>query len=180
MLMLSADAPLMSIVLTIDKSFAAHRKAIQNLNLQTGKARIEVILVSPLPQESIEVSALTGFLRVRCIRVAPNTTCAQAKAVGFQQAAAPIVAFTEDHSYPNPEWADALISAHEKAWAAVGPAVGNANPRIISAGPIFSFYTAAGLTPTRLGWWMTCPGRGAPTSGRSSWIMERTSVPCCR
>ena len=123
-----ADTPLMSIVLTIDKSFEAHRKAIENLNLQTGKARIEVVLVTSLPEESIAVPALHGFLRVRCIRVAPDTTFAQAKAVGFQQAEAPVVAFTEDHSYPNPEWAEALLSAHQKPWAAVGPAVGNANP----------------------------------------------------
>jgi hypothetical protein len=43
-------------------------------------------------------------------------------------AAAPIVAFGEDHCYPEPQWAAALIEAHRGPWAAVGPVVLNANP----------------------------------------------------
>ena len=34
----------------------------------------------------------------------------------------------EDHSYPEPEWAEALLRAHAGPWTVVGPAVANANP----------------------------------------------------
>ena len=39
-----------------------------------------------------------------------------------------MVAFAEDHSFPDPGWAESLIKAHEQHWAAVGPALRNANP----------------------------------------------------
>ena len=53
------------------------------------------------------------------------------------------MAFIEEHAYPEPDWAEALINAHRQAWAAVGPVVENANPKgriswadfIISYGP---------------------------------------------
>ncbi len=51
-----------------------------------------------------------------------------ARVAGVRAARAPIVAFVEDHSFPQPGWAAALIGAHRGPWAAVGPAVGNANP----------------------------------------------------
>jgi hypothetical protein len=35
----------------------------------------------------------------------------------------------EDHSYPDPEWAENILEAHKEAWAAVGPVVGNPNPK---------------------------------------------------
>ena len=40
-----------------------------------------------------------------------------------------MVAFGEDHSFPLPEWAAALLDRHEEPWAVVGPLVRNANPR---------------------------------------------------
>jgi hypothetical protein len=39
-----------------------------------------------------------------------------------------VVAFLEDHSYPAPGWAEALLEAHRRPWAAVGPVIVNANP----------------------------------------------------
>ncbi|MFN2433451.1 MAG: hypothetical protein ABR599_11675 [Gemmatimonadota bacterium] len=43
-------------------------------------------------------------------------------------ASAPVVAFGEDHSFPEPGWAEALLQAHRGPWAAVGPSIVNANP----------------------------------------------------
>jgi hypothetical protein len=47
---------------------------------------------------------------------------------GIRAAGAPVVALTEDHCFPAPTWAEALIRAHEGPWAGVGPVVGLANP----------------------------------------------------
>src|SRR5690606_27239485 len=43
--------------------------------------------------------------------------------------AAPIIALAEDHCFPDPQWAERLLAAHQHFWAAVGPGVRNANPR---------------------------------------------------
>jgi hypothetical protein len=49
-------------------------------------------------------------------------------AAGFRAAKASVVVYVEEHSYPATGWAEALIAAHRGPWAAVGPAVCNANP----------------------------------------------------
>ena len=51
---------------------------------------------------------------------------ARARAVGA--AHAELIAFLEDHCYPHPGWAEALVSAYAGGAAAAGYAVGNANP----------------------------------------------------
>ena len=56
------------------------------------------------------------------------SSTAAARAAGVRAARAPIVAFVEDHCFPQQGWAAALIAAHREPWAAVGPAIGNANP----------------------------------------------------
>ncbi|HEX8204685.1 MAG TPA: hypothetical protein VF587_01360, partial [Solirubrobacteraceae bacterium] len=53
---------------------------------------------------------------------------AAANAAGARAAAAPVVAFGEDHAFPVPGWAEALIARHEEDWACVGAVVRNANP----------------------------------------------------
>jgi hypothetical protein len=57
----------------------------------------------------------------------------EGNAAGVRHASAPVVALAEDHSYPDPDWAAALIGAHRHAWAAVGPAVRNANPKSVTS-----------------------------------------------
>jgi hypothetical protein len=49
-------------------------------------------------------------------------------------ASAPIVVFCEDHAFPDPTWAEALIVAHRRPYAAVGPVVRNANPSTVISG----------------------------------------------
>ena len=51
-----------------------------------------------------------------------------AYAAGVHSATAPVVALGEDHSFPHPDWAERLVSAHQQPWAAVRPQVCNANP----------------------------------------------------
>jgi Glycosyl transferase family 2. len=48
---------------------------------------------------------------------------------GIRAASAPVVVLAEDHSFPDPDWAEALVAAHKDDWAVVGPVVRNGNPR---------------------------------------------------
>ncbi len=41
---------------------------------------------------------------------------------------APVVAYVEEHVYPEQGWAEALIKAHRKPWAAVVAVISNADP----------------------------------------------------
>jgi hypothetical protein len=51
-----------------------------------------------------------------------------ANALGIRHASAPVVALAEDHAFPAPGWAKALIETQRQPWAAVGPVICNANP----------------------------------------------------
>lgn len=76
-------------------------------------------------------SDVSGFWGYQVIPVGPVTSIARANAAGVRHARAPLVALAEDHCFPEPSWAAALIAAHEGPWAVVGPAVRNANPSTV-------------------------------------------------
>jgi hypothetical protein len=61
------------------------------------------------------------------------TSTAAARAAGVRAATAPVVAFVEDHSFPQPTWAAELIAAHRQPVAGVGPAIVNANPATLTS-----------------------------------------------
>ncbi len=62
------------------------------------------------------------------------TSTTRARAEGVRAACAPVVAFVEDHAFPAPGWAEALMERHEDGeWTAVGPVIANANPRSVTS-----------------------------------------------
>ena len=72
-----------------------------------------LIIVTPLADNlNLDESELQDFCQFRVAEVGPITSTGKALAEGFRQASAPIVAYAEEHSYPEPGWAEALIRAH--------------------------------------------------------------------
>jgi hypothetical protein len=71
------------------------------------------------------VAPLAGVQVVTLRSVSPT---GPARAAAIRAARAPIVAFAEEHCFPDMGWAAALIEAHRGDHAAVGPAMHNANP----------------------------------------------------
>lgn len=67
---------------------------------------------------------------VRTLPLPPATLFAAARAHGLHAAQAPLIAFLEEHSRPRPGWTAALLRAFTGPWAAVGPAMHNANPGV--------------------------------------------------
>ena len=105
---------------------------------------------------------------------------------------APIVALAEDHCFPEPGWADALIRAHQGPWAVVGPVVRNANPAtivswcdfVIGYGPWMERSRKRSRTRPA----QSCPSCPATTAATSvpccsnmatSWKISWTPKPCC-
>jgi hypothetical protein len=66
--------------------------------------------------------------KVTLVEVPEVKTLAAARAAGVARASAPFVAFSEDHSFPEPTWAAALVAAHERGYAGVAPQMKNGNP----------------------------------------------------
>lgn len=121
--------PEMSVVVVTPDRYETIRKTIRHLRAQKGRERLEVVIVAPsLDKLGLDDSELRDFFQVRVVEVGEIKSTAKARAAGVRRANAPVVAFVEDHSYPAPGWAEALIRAHKEPWAAVGPVIVNANP----------------------------------------------------
>ena len=124
-----STAPLLSAILITPDTFARLARAVAALRAQGALDRIELVIVAP-SEESLDMppAAVEGFERVHVVGVGEIDACGVAQAAGVRAASAPIVVCVEEHSFPAPGWAEALIRAHEGPWAAVGAGVANANP----------------------------------------------------
>ena len=121
--------PELSVVIVTPDRYETIRKTIHHLQSQKMREQLEVVIVVPSKEElHLVEEEIIDFSQFRIIEVGPIKSTAKARAVGVHQASAPVIAFVEDHSYPAPGWAEALITAHKEPWAAVGPVMGNANP----------------------------------------------------
>jgi hypothetical protein len=119
----------MSIIVVVPDTFETVRKTVSHLRAQSAKARIELVFVAPAIQSLCLPSAeLHGFAGVCLVEIDAIQSVGHAKAAGIERASAPIVAFAEDHSYPEPGWAEALIEACQGRTGAAGPVLVNANP----------------------------------------------------
>lgn len=98
------------------------------LAAQRGPRRIELVAVGPSGADlgpGPEVEALGGY---RTVEADPLGDLRDARVAGFAAAAAPVVLLAETHCFPAAGWLDAVLDAHGRGWAAVGPCFENANP----------------------------------------------------
>jgi glycosyltransferase involved in cell wall biosynthesis len=132
--------PEMSVVIITPDRYESIRKTIKHLRAQTVRDRLEVIIVAPSADRlDLDESELEEFLQFRVVGVGAIRSTGGAMAAGFRQASAAVVAYAEEHSYPEPRWAEALIEAHRQPWAAVGAMIANANPwSMVSWAQIFT------------------------------------------
>ena len=124
-----SEAPQLSVVLVAPSGMTSIGRTMSALRAQTIAERIELLLVTPTAGE-IDRDALgaASFGSLQTVEVGPILKRGEAAAAGIGAASCPVVALIEDHSFPEPEWAAALLGAHAGPWVAVGPAVENANP----------------------------------------------------
>ena len=119
----------LSVVLVAGSGPAGIARTMRHLRAQTARRRMEVLIVAE-SAAGFDLGALGAgeFAACRLVEAGPITERGAAAALGMLAATSPIVGLIEDHSYPEPEWADALLRAHAGAWIGVGPSVANANP----------------------------------------------------
>jgi hypothetical protein len=127
------SAALSVIILTPDR-FVTISKTLGHLSAQNVAAQLEIVIVAPSAADlELDESGLRQFHSYLVVETGPIVSTARARAAGVRAAGAPIVAFAEDHSYPGPGWGEALVARHRENWAAVGPAIANANPGTVTS-----------------------------------------------
>jgi predicted dehydrogenase/GT2 family glycosyltransferase len=125
----AADGPAFSVVLVAVAGYDIIARTVAALRRQTIASRIELLLMSPNPDGLALPSQLKeSFYQVRVIDIGDERRVGAIRARGIREAGAPIVAMSEDHCFPYPDWAQAMLEAHGEGVAVVGPAMVNANP----------------------------------------------------
>jgi len=123
-----ASAPALSVIVLVPDRFETVERTVRHLTRQTARDRIELVFVSPQPGLAVPEDAVKPCWGWVVVSVDRLTSTSNARAAGIRHARAPVVGLVEDHCFPAPMWAEALIRAHAAPWAGVGPAVFNANP----------------------------------------------------
>lgn len=132
----------LSIIVVTEDTYASLRRVIAAYRAQTVCAALELVIVAPSAAAvAPDLDTLAAFGAWQVVETGPISAVAAARAAGVQHCRAPLIAFGEDHCFPAPDWAAALIDAHRQPWAAVGPAFDNANPtRLLSWANLFMEY----------------------------------------
>ena len=122
-------SPALSVILATPGDFGALRRTLSHLAAQTARDALELVIVAT-SRDALrpDTEVLAVFPRHSIVEIGEFVSLGAANAAGVRAATAPLVVLAEDHCFPDPEWAQHLIRAHEGPWAAVGPAVRNANP----------------------------------------------------
>lgn len=152
----------MSMVIITPDRFDTIGRAIAHLRAQSVRDQLEVVIVAP-SVDSLEVDdqALGPFHSFQIVEVGHLGSVGEANAAGVRRARAPVVAFVEEHSYPQPGWAEALISEHRQPWAAVGPVVSNANGDSLVAWADFLIAYGPWMDPSHSGIRDLLPGHNS-------------------
>jgi Glycosyltransferase like family 2 len=157
----SADAQLeLSVVIATDGA-GDLGELLAALRAQTARKRLELVVVAPAPGNVIGVGMEDVFGGVCLVAANVGQSLSAARAAGVRAATTPLVVFTESHSFPEPDWAQALIDAHAGPWAAVGPAMLNATPdEPRTWGQLFVDY-GPWVAPVSAGTVVDLPGHGS-------------------
>ncbi len=124
--------PALTVALLTPDAFTTVERTVRRVAAQEVASRIELLLVVP-PSRRLHIDAevVREFHSVRVVQGDFSGGSGVVRATAVRAAAAPIIAFAEDHCFPDPGWAEALLRAHGGPWCAVGPVVRNANPETL-------------------------------------------------
>ena len=125
---MDSHTPALSAIVVLGSVRKRAQRVVNGLCAQSVATDIEIIIVDLWAKETPSL-ATYGPARVTYLMYPRTSTWGQARAEGFRQACAPVVAFIEDHCFPTRNWAEVLIQTHQGPWAAVGYSFTNANPK---------------------------------------------------
>lgn len=118
-----SERPSLSVVVVI---LAGREYLVRNLRAlakQTGLASPPEIIV-PHDDGLADVAGLAAeFPGVRFVHLPGSHSYARLRSLGFREARGEIIALTEDHCSPDPDWCATILELHRGAVAAVGGSV---------------------------------------------------------
>lgn len=118
----------LSVVIVTPDRYDRLRKTIEHLRRQTARDRIEIVIAAPsLSELNANRAELSDFAALRLVEVGAIQATGEPRAIATRAATGPVIAYAEDHCWPEPNWAAALIEAHRKPWGGVGATLINAN-----------------------------------------------------
>jgi hypothetical protein len=125
---MAAPAPALAVVLVAER-WETIRRVVECLRDDDAPERIELVVATP-SGDALDADAdhPAAFARTTVVPVRRDATLADARAEGVRAASAPFVFLGETHVYPGPGFVAAILAAHARGYAAVAPAVENANP----------------------------------------------------
>jgi hypothetical protein len=172
--MMSANeqAPALSVVLASVGDFSVIEATVACLRRQTIADRLELVVVaSSMAALGAGDRAFEGFHSHQVVGVGTIGSTGRANAAGVRAARAPLVALAEDHCFPEPAWAGALVERHARGdVAAVGPVLRNANPGTLVSWCDFAIGYGRWIDPTITGDQPFLPGHNS--SYRKAVLME--------
>jgi hypothetical protein len=124
------QGPILSAILPAWDTFDSIRATLAHLRRQSIAGHMEVVMVCPDASKfELREEEMDNFAAWRLVEIGSIDTRSYAFAEGVMAARGEFVVLCEDHCFPEPEWAEALIKRHQSAeYAAVGPMFANANP----------------------------------------------------
>jgi Glycosyl transferase family 2 len=154
--------PALSVVIATADGFETIRQLLRYLVRQTICKQIEIVFVTPRQSSLvIEPEAVQLFWGYQIIETGPFRSVNHARSTGIQHARATVVVLTEDHCFPMPNWAQALLEAHQGPWVGVGPVVGLANQQSLQVWASFFIQYAAWMKPSQGGRVADIPGHNS-------------------
>ena len=137
-----ATEPTLAAIVVVPDTYDTVRNTMCHLRAQTVAGQIEIVLVVPSHQQlQLDDSELACFHSWHVVEVGKVTSIAHGFVAGIRCAHTPIIALTEDHSFPDANWAELLIAKHRQPWAVVGPSMRNGNPdNILSWADFYQAY----------------------------------------
>ena len=107
-----------------------------------------MLVHTPANAHQIDGQRFRQFRSFRTVALPHLTTVAAAFAAAFQEVTGDVVALVEDHVLLEPDWAAAVLAAHDRPCVAVAPRMANANPATAASWANFlsSFHEAIGAS----------------------------------
>jgi len=137
--------PRLTVVLPAPGALRAVDRTIAALERQSAAAALEVVVTTGAADPGPPPPAWARAPFAVRLVPAPDATATAALVAGIRAARAPLVAVGEDHAFPEPGWAAAVLArfAADRRVGAVAPAMANANPATaLSWGNLLVAYTA--------------------------------------
>ncbi len=119
--------PELTVVVVILQGKSYLIRCLKALTRQTGVPAFEILV--PYDESLEDITTLRAeFPKVQFLNLEGRRTYAELRAMGFHYARGRIIALTEDHCIPDPDWCARILETHRGPYAAVGGAVDKEKP----------------------------------------------------